>query len=164
MWIDIHVQSHTHKQTNTTKHNPLWIRASCDVYLFTADNPSILTNSSSSSSTDPASSSSFTNQLIPSVEELILALPRIADPVGFGLRLGVGYSSCEQLIINHASDINAQVRAIAAEWYRQSPHSTWNKVVEALHNHGLVHDAVHLASKVGVKSPVSQEDGDSDHQ
>ena len=126
------------------------------MYLFTTDNLSILTNTSS---TDPSS-----YQLISSVEELILALPMITDPVGFGIRLGVGYEHCGQLIGSHGSDISAQVRAIAAEWYNHSPCSTWNKVVEALYEHGLVHDAVHLASKVGVRSPVSQEDGDSDHQ
>ena len=139
----------------------------CDVYLFTADNAPMPTNHSSFSS-DPSSSSTVsslspTNQKIPSVEELILALPEIKDPVDFGICLGVGYNRCEQLTKDHFSNINAQVRAIAAEWYSQSPHPTWNKVVEALHRHKLVCDAVQLASKVGVKSPVLQEDGDSDH-
>ena len=148
----------------------MWVLTLCDVRLFisfSADNVPILTNPSSSSSTDPSSftassSSSPTNQLIPSVEEIILALPSIADPVGFGLCLGVGYSRCEQLIKVCGQNALAQVRAIAAEWYSQSPHPTWNKVVEALYKHGLVRDAVNLASKVGVRSPC-QEDGDSDH-
>ena len=49
-------------------------------------------------------------------------------------------------------------------WYNLTPRSTWNKVVDALYKQGLVHDAVHLASKVGVKSPVPQEDdGASDY-
>ena len=142
----------------------------CDVYLFTADNAPIPTNHPSSS-TDPSFSSSSstvpslspTNQKILSVEELILALPEIKDPVDFGICLGVGYNRCEQLTKDHVSNINAQVRAIAAEWYSQSPHPTWNKVVEALHRHKLVCDAVQLASKVGVKTPLSQKDGDSDH-
>ena len=117
---------------------------------ISAGNALILTKPSSTS-TDPSSSSSpITNQLISSVEQLILALPTITDPVGFGLRLGVGYNRCEQLIRNHVSNINAQVREIAAEWYNQSPLPTWNKVVDALYKHGLVHDAVDLASKVGV--------------
>ena len=129
------------------------------VYLhFTVDYPS----NTFSSSTDP-SSSSPTNQVISSVEQLILALPTITDPVGFGVHLGVGYNRCEQLTRNHATDINVQVRVIAAEWYNLTPHPTWNKVVEALYKHGLVHDAVNLASKVGVKLPVPQEDGDRDH-
>ena len=150
----------TYTQTNKCNHthNPLCIRASCDACLFNTDDPSILTNPSSSS-TDPSSSS--TNKLILSVEELILALPIITDPVGFGIRLGVGYNRCEELIINQGSN-NAQVRAIAAEWYRKSHTSpTWNKVVEALYKFGLVRDAVDLASKVGVKSPL---DDDSDHR
>ena len=55
------------------------------------------------------------------------------------------------------------MRAIAAEWYNQSPHPTWNKVVEALYKYGLPEITVHLANKVGVESPVSQEDCDSDY-
>ena len=140
--------------------------------MFTADidNTPIPSNPSSSS-TDPSSSSSSsstqpslfpTNQIL-SVEELILKLPPIKDPVDFGLCLGVGYDRCEQLFKDHDHNSSAQVRAIAAEWYRQSPHPTWNKVVEALHKHKLVCDAVQLASKVGVESPVSKEDGDSNH-
>ena len=98
------------------------------------------------------------------MEELILALPIITDPVGFGIRLGLQHNRCEQLIKNHGSDINAQVRAIAAEWYNQTPNCpTWNKVVEALYEYRLVRDAVHLASKVGVKSPSSQKNGDKDN-
>ena len=89
-------------------------------------------------------------------------MPIINDPVTFGVRLGVRYARCIQLKDNN-SDGNAQVLAIAAEWYNLTPHPTWNKLVEALYNHGLVRDAVDLASKVGVKSPLSQEDGDSDH-
>ena len=65
----------------------------------------------------------------------------------------------KQLIKDNKSDINAQVQEIVAEWYNQPPHPTWNEVVEALHKHGLVNDAVDLASKVGVKSLVPQEDG-----
>ena len=90
-------------------------------------------------------------------------MPTINNPVTFGVRLGVGYAHCIQLIKDNNSDVNAQVLAIAAEWYNLTPRPTWNKVVEALYNHGLVRDAVNLASKVGVKSPLSQEDGDSDH-
>lgn len=130
------------------------------MYLFTADNAPIPANPFSST-TDP--SPSPTNKVIRSVEELILALPTIADPVDFGLHLGVEYSRCNQLIRKHGSDINAQVREIAAEWYNQAPRLTWNKVVEALCNHGLVRDAVYLANKVGVESPLHQGDGDSDH-
>ena len=121
---------------------------------FLADNAPILTNPSSTS-TDPSSftassfSSSPTNQLISSVEELILALPTITDPVGFGLHLGVRYNRCKQLIRNHGSDINAQVQVIAAEWYNLTSRPTWNKVVEALYNCGLVRDAFILANKVG---------------
>ena len=148
----------------------VYVHASCHMYLFTADNAPNSANSSSS--TDPSSysstdhsPSSTDHQVIPTVEELILALPvaTITDPVDFGLRLGVRYNRCEQLIRNHVSDIKAQVRAIAAEWYNQAPCHTWNEVVEALYKHGLVRDAVHLANKVGVKSPLPQEDGDSDH-
>ena len=91
-----------------------------------------------------------------------MALPTVSHPRDFGIHLGVGYDRCEQLIRNHSSDIKAQVQVIAAEWYNKTPHPTWNKVVRALYMHGLVRDAVHLASKVGVKSPL-QEDGDSDH-
>ena len=131
------------------------------VYLhFTVDYPS---NTFSSSTDASSSSSSPTNQVISSVERLILTLPTITDPVGFGVQLGVGYNRCEQLTGSHASDIKAQVRAIAAEWYNQSPRPTWNELVEALYKQGLVRDAVILASKVGVKSPLSQKDGDHDH-
>ena len=133
----------------------------CGVYLFisiTADNTLILT--SLSSSTDP---SSPTNQVIPSIEELILALPtRIDDPVTFGIRLGVTYDRCGQLIKNYSSDINAQVRVIAAEWYDRTPVPSWNKVVEALFKHGLVDDAMRMAR---MKSLITTTilDGDSGH-
>ena len=138
------------------------------VYLhFTVDYPSNTSSSStdpsSTSSSSSSSSSSSTNQVISSVEQLLLALPTIIDPVGFGVQLGVEYNRCEQLTRSHASDINVQVRAIAAEWYNLTPCPTWNKVVEALYKHGLVRDAVNLASKVGVESPLPQEDGDRDH-
>ena len=127
----------------------------CGVCLFisiAADNTPILTNPSSSSSTDP---SSPTNQVIPSVEELILALPTgINDPVTFGIRLGVTYNRCGQLIKNYSSDINAQVRVIAAEWYNQTPLPTWNKVVEALFKHGLSYDAMVLANDVRMSGVV----------
>ena len=81
----------------------------------------------------------------------------------FGVRLGVGYARCKQLITDNKSDVNAQMREIAAEWYNLTPRPTWNNVVEALYKQGLVRDAVDLAGKVGVKSPVPQEDGDTDH-
>ena len=87
----------------------------------------------------------------------------INDPVTFGICLGVEYAHCKQLITDNKSDVNVQMQEIAGEWYYLTPCPTWNKVVEALHKHGHVHDAVDLASKVGVKSPVPQEDGDSDH-
>lgn len=142
----IHVQTHAlRKQTNVIKH--ITHHASCN--LFTADNAPIFANLSISS-TDLSSSPSPTDQVIPSVENLILKLPTITDPVGFGLRLGVGYNRCEQLIKDHSSNINDQVRSIAAEWYNLTLNPTWNKVVEALHNHGRVTDAVQLASKTGV--------------
>ena len=88
-------------------------------------------------------------------------MPTINDPFTFGLRLGVGYACCKQLIKDNKSDVNTQVQEIVAEWYNRPPHPTWNKVVEALHKHGLVNDAVDLASKVGVKSLVPQEDDDN---
>ena len=86
----------------------------------------------------------------------------INNPVTFGLRLGVGYARCKQLI-KDISDVNAQVQEIAAEWYSQSPRPTWNEVVEALYRQGFPEIAAHLASKVGVESPVSQQDGDTGH-
>ena len=87
----------------------------------------------------------------------------INNPVTFGLRLGVGYARCKQLIKDNISDVNAQVQEIAAEWYCQSPRPTWNEVVEALYRQGLPEIAAQLASKVGVRSPVSQQDGDNGH-
>ena len=127
------------------------------MYLFTADNASIPAS--------PSSSPSSTNQVIPTVEKLILALPSITDPCGFGLRLGITFDRCNQLISKHGKDTIAQMRAIAAEWYEQTPRNcfTWNKVVKALYEHGLVRDAVDLAKEVGVESPLPKENGDSDH-
>ena len=96
------------------------------------------------------------------MEELLKELPKITDPVGFGIHLGVQYGVCQQKVKENVGDINAQVRSIASAWYKGSSHPTWNKVVKALSEHKLVHDAVLLAKRKGVKLPQSQH-GDSDH-
>ena len=96
------------------------------------------------------------------MEELLKELPKITDPVDFGIHLGVRYSVCQQKVKENVGDVNAQVRSIASAWYEGSSHPTWNKVVKALSEHKLVHDAVLLAKRKGVKLPQSQH-GDSDH-
>ena len=96
---DIHcVQPHRFTQTNKWNqlrtHNPLWILTLCDIlFIFiTTDNALLLTKSSTSSSFSSSSSfSTSTNQVISSVEKLLLALPTITDPVGFGLHLSLRY-------------------------------------------------------------------------
>ena len=84
---------------------------------------------------------------IPSLtlEEIILELPIITDPVGFGIHLVLEYACCQQLIIGHVRDIVGQVRSIVAAWYDQTPNCTWNKVVDALYKHRLVGYAIQLA-------------------
>lgn len=125
----------------------------------------IESSSSSSSITFSSSSSSSSSRLpaetpIPSLtlNEIILELPRITDPVGFGMRLGLEYAHCQQLIKGHVGDIVGQVRSIVAAWYDQTPNHTWNKVVDALYKHGLVGYAVQLAKRKGVILPYR--DGD----
>ena len=160
-----YIQTNKQIKPRTLYNSPWCIISLCGVYFFiyiTADKVPICTKPSSSPSSSSSSSSS--SLTIQSVEELILTLPTIDDPRLFGLHLGVGYARCKQLIKDNGSGINSQVQAIAAEWYRQSPHPSWNDVVEALRKLGNVRDAVLLASKVGLESsPLPQEDGDSDH-
>ena len=89
-------------------------------------------------------------------------MPKITDPVDFGIHLGVCFDDCRQIAKENVGDINAQVRLIASAWYKESSHPTWNQVVEALSQHKLVNDAVKLAKRKGMKLPQSQH-GDSDH-
>ena len=96
------------------------------------------------------------------MEELLKELPTITDPVDFGIRLGVRYDDCQRKLQENVGNVNAQVRSIASAWYKESSHPTWNKVVKALLEHKLVHDAALLAKRKGVKLPQSQH-GDSDH-
>ena len=123
----------------------------------------------SSSSTTFSSSSSSSFSCLPAetpilsltLEEIILELPIITDPVGFGIRLGLKYARCQQLIKGHVGDIAGQVRSIVAAWYDQTPNRTWNKVVDALYKHGLVGYALELAKRKGVTLPQSYyRDGD----
>ena len=116
----------------------------------------------SSISVDTADPPSPTKHLIPSLNSLLLALPTITDPVGFGMCLDVDYARCEQLVAGHVRDIRAQVRSIAAEWYQQSHHPSWEEVVEALVRHEHVRDAERLARREGVQLPQSHH-GDIDH-
>ena len=96
------------------------------------------------------------------MEELLKELPKITDPVGFGIHLGVSYDVCQQKVKENVGDIDAQVRSIASAWYKGSHDPpTWNKVVKALSEHKLVRDAMSLAKRKGVKLPLSQH-GDSD--
>ena len=119
------------------------------------------------SSSSTTSSSSFsrlpaeTPILSLTLEEIILELPIITDPVGFGIRLGLKYARCQQLIKGHVGDIAGQVRSIVAAWYDQTSNRTWNKVVDALYKHGLVGYALELAKRKGVTLPQSYyRDGD----
>ena len=96
------------------------------------------------------------------MEELLKELPKITDPVDFGIHLGVRYGVCKQKVKENVGDINAQVRSIASAWYKGSSHPTWNKVVKALSEHNLVHNAVLLAKRKGVRLPQPQH-SDSDH-
>ena len=97
------------------------------------------------------------------MEELLKELPKITDPVGFGIHLGVPFDDCRQIVKENFGDITAQKRLIASAWYKESSHPTWNKVVKALLEHTLVRDAALLAKRKGVKLPQSQH-GDSDHR
>ena len=124
----------------------------------TYSSSSSYSSSTSSSSTSSSSFSFSSTLLISSVEELVFTLPTVADPVGFGVCLGVRYNRCARLIEESGRDKLDQVRAIAEEWYSQSPRPTWNQVVEALYRQGLPEIAAHLASQVGLRSsPVSQQ-------
>ena len=76
--------------------------------------------------------------------------------------LDMDYARCEQLVAGNVRDIRAQVRSIAAEWYQQSLHPSWEEVVEALVRHEHVHDAERLARREGVKLLQSHH-GDIDH-
>ena len=76
--------------------------------------------------------------------------------------LDVDYARCEQLVAGNVRDIRAQVRSIAAEWYQQSHHPSWEEVVEALVRHEHVCDAERLARREGVQLPQSHH-GDIDH-
>ena len=124
---------------------------------------------SSSSTIFSFSSSSSSSFCLPAetpilsltLEKIILELPIITDPVGFGIHLGLEYDCCQQLIKGHVGDIVGQVRSIVAAWYDQTPNRTWNKVVDALYKHRLVGDAVQLAKRKGVTLPQSYyRDGD----
>ena len=97
------------------------------------------------------------------MEELLKELPTITDPVGFGIRLGVHFDGCQQIVKENVGDITAQVRSIASAWYKGSHDPpTWNKIVKTLSELKLVRDARLLAKRKGVKLPQSQH-GDSDH-
>ena len=88
--------------------------------------------------------------LIHSVTSLILELPTITDPFDFCHCLEISHSNCELIHTNHKSDIKSLVRQIAAEWYKQSPKPSWDKVVDTLFCHQHVKHATELAEKKGV--------------
>ena len=68
----------------------------------------------------------------------------------------------QQLARDSAGDTRAQARSVAAEWYQQSHHPSWEEVVEALVRHEHVRDAEQLARREGVKLPQSHH-GDIGH-
>ena len=90
------------------------------------------------------------NHLIPSINKLIKELPTIVDPLDFCICLEIDYARCHQIQNDRPMNVREQVRAIAMEWYHQSPYRSWEEIVEALFCHNYDHFAVQLATEVHV--------------
>ena len=80
----------------------------------------------------------------------ILNNTSVNNPKGFGMSLGVSFNHVDQIARNYPQDISEQLRQIAAIWFQDRQTHTWEEVVEALFQHGLVHDSKLLANRRGV--------------
>ena len=89
------------------------------------------------------------DNLIPSVNDLITELPPITDPLGFCICLDLPHSHCEQ-ILRDQGNTKSQVTKVVAEWHTRSLEPTWEKVVAALFCHQHNRTAVELAKMKGV--------------
>ena len=83
----------------------------------------------------PHTYSPSSDNLIPSINNLITELSLVTDPLDFCLCLDLPHSHCEQILTDHQGNIRRQVTKMVAEWHKPSVEPTWEKIVAGLFCH-----------------------------
>ena len=98
-----------------------------------------------------ASSPSSANLLIPLINDLILELPTINDPLDFCTCLSrMSYGRCQEIHTDYHGTIRSQVIEMVAAWYKLSAKRSWAEVVDALFCHRNIREGTQLAERKGV--------------